>query len=942
MPLFGREPALAVLRAALADLCIGRGGLVVVTGAAGIGKSRLAQELVDEASAEGLVTARGYAVDDAGAPALWPWRRIGRDMALVRDVVDSTSRPAVGDGARFLLAEAVGEALAQTAGTVGAVVALEDLHWADVASLQVLKHLAADLPQLRVLFVVTARPGPDSPWEGALAELARGSAARIVPLHPLSALDVRAWMESSALTRDWAASAEVLVARTRGNPFYIWVLTASGSPAPGPDPFGDVLSSRAELRSILTAAVRRQPPQVRRVLQSAALVGERIHPEVIAAVTGLPSQVIGQMLATAVTSQLLSFGPAGLSFTHALVRDAVAADLDVQTSTDLHRRTAEALESRDHDGGLSGQIAQHWADVDGQEAALRCVDFASRASKFAMTDLAPEQAVWFASLAVRRGRGAGLGKAHLALLTVELAERQASANLVTDALASSVEGADLAQQAGAPLLLARAALVLHGLGSTDVYAVVSEICERALRHLPDDESVLRARLLAQQAVCAAEADSGSVAADLSAAALAQARRCADPLAELEALSARHLAIAVPASVHERAALAERAIVLATSCAAPMAELWGHLWRLDAGFQLGDMARVDQVLADLDRIAGRTHSPVARWHHLRMTATRAALIGDFAMARTRSQAALDLARRMGDASMRGMHYAFSLQLALVRGAADELPRDQLEVIGSAPQLPLVQISRPLTLAVQGDLDGARAAFEKFRTLPIRLTPGLRWTPTVTQIGVACVVLGDAEVAAQVYRVLLPDAQYCNGDGSGTVFSTGSNAGLLGMLALVSGQPQRAHAHFIAALEVNTRIGARPFVALSRLGLAQAALTIGEPPFGPRTEQGIEGVANVLELARQAEAEFARLDMPGPQRLALAMISRLEPTSGQAPLSPREVEITALVAQALSNREIAARLFLSERTVESHVRHILAKLDLRSRTEIATWSLRRVAT
>jgi DNA-binding NarL/FixJ family response regulator len=95
----------------------------------------------------------------------------------------------------------------------------------------------------------------------------------------------------------------------------------------------------------------------------------------------------------------------------------------------------------------------------------------------------------------------------------------------------------------------------------------------------------------------------------------------------------------------------------------------------------------------------------------------------------------------------------------------------------------------------------------------------------------------------------------------------------------------------------------------------------------------------KLLNQALGEFRRLDMPGPLSEAVDLLRRVDTGRAPAnPLSQRESEVATLVGQALPNRDIAARLFLSERTVESHVRSILAKLGFSGRTEIATWVIR----
>jgi DNA-binding NarL/FixJ family response regulator len=130
-------------------------------------------------------------------------------------------------------------------------------------------------------------------------------------------------------------------------------------------------------------------------------------------------------------------------------------------------------------------------------------------------------------------------------------------------------------------------------------------------------------------------------------------------------------------------------------------------------------------------------------------------------------------------------------------------------------------------------------------------------------------------------------------------------------------------------VNTRLGARPFVALSRLDWAAALQASG-------TRQAC---AQARDLARQAAAEAARLDMPGPAARAAHLVRELDQAIRAGdPLTHREREIADLVSAGNTNRAIADRLVLSERTVEGHVRSILAKLHLTNRTELAAWALR----
>jgi DNA-binding NarL/FixJ family response regulator len=167
--------------------------------------------------------------------------------------------------------------------------------------------------------------------------------------------------------------------------------------------------------------------------------------------------------------------------------------------------------------------------------------------------------------------------------------------------------------------------------------------------------------------------------------------------------------------------------------------------------------------------------------------------------------------------------------------------------------------------------------------------------------------------------------CQAIGAGTVFYGGSVARMIAELDLGCGEYAAAVLHFEEGLRVDSRLRARPYVARGRMGLARAVAALGD-------------LSHAAELARAAATEARRLDMPGVLRAADAFLAGAAAQErAEDPLTAREREVAGLVAEALSNREVANRLVLSERTVESHVRSILAKTGLASRTELTRWYL-----
>lgn len=248
-----------------------------------------------------------------------------------------------------------------------------------------------------------------------------------------------------------------------------------------------------------------------------------------------------------------------------------------------------------------------------------------------------------------------------------------------------------------------------------------------------------------------------------------------------------------------------------------------------------------------------------------------------------------------------------------------------LLAAAPPMPLIRLTRPILHALAGDLDLARAEFGEFRHLPETFPFGVRWLGTVTQIGYLSILLDDAEAAEAVRRRLARYAGSYLGDGSGAVLHLGAADGLLADLTRVAGRTDDAAALYERAVELDVRIGARPFTARARLGWARTLAAQGSQQ------------RRAMSLLDQAVAEFRRLNMPGPLRAASSVRDDIGKRSLGTSLTTREREVARLISAALSNNEIATRLTLSERTVETHVHNILAKLGYTTRTQIATWAL-----
>ena len=958
--LAGRAQELAELRRWSADALGGHGRLVVVTGPPGIGKTRLAEELADEARGAGRRALWGRAVQDEGAPPLWLWRRIlhavGGDDAGARlsgDAGTDGDAGAAGDArtdvdartdgarsddlaaARYRAAAAAADAVTSGAAKADLLIVLEDLQWADHASLLLLRELAAELPESRLLVVATCRDTTGDPWRTALGDLARMPGLQVLRLGPLSEAAVAEILAAAGVAAD-AGLVAIVHKQSEGNALHAAILARLL--AAHPDAAQDVealtrlAGSSTEISHLVSSLVGDLGAGTRQLLAAASVLGTDFDPSLAAAMVGTGADVNVQ-LAAAAASGLVSHWPdraGSWRFTHALIRDGIYASLDDEHLIDLHRRAARMLaELAENAPERGGEVAAHLLRAAPDRVALRqAARWASAAAAAATSALAFDDAAKYLATAVAAAASADADNADRAVLLIDLATAEYRAGQFAASLQHAVSAADAAGRDGRLDLVADAALVVRGVGHHPVATTLIALCDRALA---DEQcpAARRSRLLAQRATALAELGDLAGAGTESAAAMAAAAEANDPVAELDAIRARVAALSGPGNRAERLRLGGHAIELAAIVDQPLAAVLGRVWRIDVAYQLLNLEAVDTEIVQIGQLADSTRLPLVRWHLLRQQAARAALAGQFATARDRSWAAWRLAVRLQDPSGAGLSYAFAVCLASVRGDAAEIPADFFDFAAASPAIPIIHAGLARALFAVGRTDEAQAVYEGLRGLPAAGDRDTRTLGALNQIVDLIVAFGDVDTAQATYELFHPHITDSGATGTGLVFLHGSLHWPLGRLAALLGRTQDALDHYAAAVTVNTRIGARPFVVLSRLDWADA--------LGARGGRGDYSQARTL--ARQAALEAGRLDMPGPADRAERLLHHLEQAiQAGDPLTAREREIAELVSAGLTNRAIADRLVLSERTIEGHVRSTLAKLQLANRTELAAWALR----
>lgn len=921
-----------MLRTALEAALGGTGAVVLVTGPAGIGKTRLLEALADEAATAQVPVVWGRCPAEQGVPALWPWRRVLDSLGAaapstgVPEGSAAAATPEDTAAVRLLFAAGVTDALLAAAPRA-LVVILEDLHWADSASLDLLRHLAADVRRLRLLVVASARDGENEALDRAVSSLVPLPGVELVPLSPLTVAGVAAFLSAAAGQVVPPDTVAVVHEHSGGNPLYVRTLArVLGpellAPAPDRDELSARLSGSTQVRQLVASILSPLATPVRDLLRVASVLGEEVDPELLAEVAELPLREVEEHLDAAGAVGLVEELPDSTGrrrFVHALVRDGVVADLTSSARRRLHARAAVVLEPlAAQRSDLAGEVAFHGLRGATKTSELETAVRWSRTAAREAAGYAPEESARLLAAALPAAVRGRLGAEATAELLVELAAAEYRTGTMLTSLDHCRQAADLAEQAARPDLMAAAALVLRGIGHPATATALIDLCERALRCGPHPQATT-ARLLAQRALARAEMGDARAARADAAEARTAAEESGDPAAVLTAVHAGVDTLDCLGPPEERRALADRALDVAPAAGQPLARLWALLWRLDAAHQAGEPEVIASEIARIESFVAGVPLPLARWHLLRVRASRAVLLGDLAEARSWNDAAEEV---LEDPSSKGMSSAFRACMATLTGDPTELGEGWWASLAGAPDIPILDASKASALLHLGRVPEAELLYRKVLPLAPDLPRDGRWTGTLEALVHVAEVLGDADGAQVLHDLLLPAARWSGGPAAGNLWPGGSGWRRVARLAAVAGRRDDAVSAFEKALVVEVRLGARPFATHTRLGLAELLC--------------VEDSTRARELATQAATEARVLRLPGPLTKAEQLLARLGSPRTTA-LTPREREVAELVAQSLSNREIAARLVLSERTVETHVRSILAKLGLTRRTEVVRWVL-----
>jgi DNA-binding SARP family transcriptional activator/tetratricopeptide (TPR) repeat protein len=906
----GRRSELERLSEHFRRAATGQRRLLLLEGEPGIGKTRLALQLMSVCEAEGALALYGRCDAETlityqpfvealrrylarGAPErsrAWA-ERYGEDIRFIPELakalgIRAPARDAAEDSERYRLFEAVSEMLAEIAQDQPVVLVVDDLHWAPKPTLLMLREVVRSTAAAPLLIVGTyRRTEPAADLVDMLVHLRREHQFERVTLDGLDKDDAGELIEQLSARPLPEELSRAISEETEGSPFFLEEMlrhVESRVPAADSDArewwrHHDLPESIREVIGQRLAAMSERTSQALRV---AAVIGREFSFELLEAIGPLQEDELYDVVEESLGAHVVADVPGEYgrySFTHSLIRQTLYEGITATRRARMHAAVGQALE-RLHGGAAEpplAELAHHFSLAPPAHGATRAVEYAERAAGRALDELAYEEAARLYGMALDAlGQDAPVLPRRCGLL-LRLGEAQAKAGEVAAARATFGRAAEAARRLDAPRELARAALGYGTVGQMSggvVDAGVVALLEEALSALGEGDAALRARLLARLAMELSFSEQRERRAALSEQALGLARAVGDTRGLGYALVARHWSLWGPANVEDRLVAANDLLRLAKDSHDERLAMQGHRWRMIDLLELGEIDGVDVEIEAFERLAAKRRRPSEAPYGPLFRAMRLLLAGEFDQAEAVSAHARQLGERVQDTNAIQAHVLQMVALWRERGGVEgieDLVRRQAERFPSIPGWGCVLAH------VHAESGHDREALplldtfarDEFRGLP---HDGL-WLGAIALLAEAAAALGEPRHAEGLYALLEPYAD--RNVAFGWVSACGGSASRhLGLLAGLLGRRDDAIAHFEKALQINVRMGARPLVARTRLDLARALVVRSElaagdvRPAGEQLERALDearalGMTRLLEDGRRLSRSAERLQRAG---------------------------------------------------------------------------------
>jgi class 3 adenylate cyclase/tetratricopeptide (TPR) repeat protein len=860
--------------------------VVLISGEPGIGKTTLVAQAARTAHGSGANVLYGNCEEDFGVPYL-PWTTAlsqlvdQTDDVLLREFAESNGTALArlvpglarrlslappgaatdADTERFLILEGVARLLALASTKAPLVVVLDDLHWVDAASLQLLRHLVASAIPMSVLVVGTFRESDLSrshPLTAALADLRREACVDRLDLLGLEDIEILELLEAAAghdVADDGVALAHALRRETGGNPFFVvevirhlaasgafvqddegrWVLSV--------DP--EHISLPTSVREVVARRVARLGQETDQALSMAAVIGRDFDLEVLSRLLDTEQDSLLDLLEGAIGAGIISESDdaaGSYRFVHALIQHTLYQELGATRRQRAHHRVAEALESVGTEDGHLVELAWHWMAATRPTDMTKALYYARRAGDAALAAYAPLDAItWYSQALDLPSPHSPSGDRERCTLLVGLgtAQRQAGQPEHRQTL---LDAADLAQRLGDTELLVAAALAgtrgVAGVATADNEQI--DALQSALAAVGDADRASRARLLAAL-VGVIDARDWRLRRDLADEAMAIVSGLSDQSTVLDVVNRCYNPRAQAESLVQRLAETHDAVVLADRLGEPVSRYIARYNCVHACMENGGLSEVDRLLSEMQDLVRQTGFPYYQWEQELFRSCRFLLSGDLAAADTCNTAALDMGARIGAPEAMGAYGAVLFEIRYQQGRLDEIADLFTQAATDNPALAVLRAAVVAVNCALGRLDEARALFEPDAANGFVDFPHDQvWTTAMALCADNAVDLAYRHAAQVLYDELSP-ISHLVAFNKGTV--EGALSRSLGRVAHLLGHHDEAESLFQAAMSMNERLEAPYWIARTKLDYADLLIV-------DRAQS--DDVVKAKEMVRQALA------------------------------------------------------------------------------------------
>ncbi len=838
VPFVGRAAALERVEAALGQARAGRGRIVVIAGEPGIGKTHLAEVSAERAAEMGVRSAWGHCRALENGPPFWPINQLLRSAlrassspstreavegALTTLMPESNPPAETGvDASGYRMFDGITRALHALTEDQPWFLILDDLQWADAASLRFLDYVSPEITHMRLVLLATIRNTEPLAEGERVAQILGHRNCEHIALDRLQEADVA---EYTAL---WLGEAEDEVSRavfdkSEGNPFFmVELLRPFWQSAP---PRADELAIAGPALDIVRQRVRMLSSETLGLLSAAAVIGRDFELGLAAQVTEHDPETVLDLLERARESKTIlesAERPGCFAFGHDLIRSVLLEGLSARETSRLHLRVAEALERRHPvgDGLPRSDIVHHFLSAIPFGDTGKAVDYARRSA------LAAAQVCAHADAATLLRRA--LSVLDLSedphhrlrcdlLLGLAECERLSADRRFAEHLSEAVA---LAREHGFGEVLAEAGRHMSFAPGFVALPNARDALEAADRVLPPDSHALRADVLAHLSWTAPYGWDAQRAASTVARAEALARESNRPEALAFALSAKYYFANGPDTQDLAQAIADQIHLLYANKPPYIRSYWaaaGEFSRIVVSLQHADMAAVDRSITALGAAARDVKHAELEWHHQRACVVQRMNRGEFEGTKAALQELQDRAERLHLFSLQGVRAVDWGVLLRETGDRAVLGLREDSIVLQEADCPYRWARKVRSLVELGAAQRARAALLDLPPESLGRLPRDRdFLASLAHLAVASIATRSLAHADVLYSLLSPYPHFHAADLS--LHCDGSVSHFLGMLARCLGRTGEAARHLEDALDRNERAGFAPPAAHSAYELA----------------------------------------------------------------------------------------------------------------------------